>query len=156
MRGRTGQVGPWPDWPCRLLACGKAGKGTAKPPVRTCVIVFAQMYSIAEKGERSNPGAWPHGPIRATERRRNAALDRADASRPRRGFRWKGQVERRRMAVLRQQDGDSKNLQDILSVNSLGCLLLCGSTRCLTIPIVSSILEIEKESLPVRRLAQID
>ena len=32
--------------------------------------------------------------------------------------------------------------------------LLCGSTRCLTIPIVSSILEIEKESLPVRRLAQ--
>ena len=33
--------------------------------------------------------------------------------------------------------------------------LLCGSTRCLTIPIVSSILEIEKESLPVRRLAQV-
>ena len=58
------------------------------------------------------------------------------------------------MAVLRQQDGDSKNLQDILSVNSLGCLLLSGSTRRLTIPIVSSILEIEKESLPVRRLAQ--
>ena len=52
--------GPWPDWPCRLLACGKAGKGTAKPPVRTCVIVpqrrerFAQMYSIAEKGKRRN------------------------------------------------------------------------------------------------------
>ena len=28
------------------------------------------------------------------------------------------------MAVLRQQDGDSKNLQDILSVNSISCLLL--------------------------------
>ena len=73
MRGRTGQFagrahwradkyqdaaslarGPWPDWPCRLLACGKAGKGTAKPPVRTRVIVFAQMYSIAEKGKRRN------------------------------------------------------------------------------------------------------
>ena len=24
---------------CRLLACGKAGKGTAKPPARTCTIL---------------------------------------------------------------------------------------------------------------------
>ena len=45
-------------------------------------------------------------------------------ARPRRWLCWKGQVERQRMAVLRQQDGDSKNLQDILSVNSISCLLL--------------------------------
>ena len=60
-------------------------------------------------------------------RRQEAGMARA-ATHPRRWLFWKGQVERQRMAVLRQQDGDSKNLQDILSVNSLCCLLLRPST----------------------------
>ena len=32
-------AGPWPDWPCRLLACGKAGKLPAKLTAHTRVIV---------------------------------------------------------------------------------------------------------------------
>ena len=41
---------------CRLLACGKAGKGTAKPPART---VLSSRSSAALAA-----GAWPHGPCR--------------------------------------------------------------------------------------------
>ena len=77
-----------------------------------------------------NPrGGVPPLSLRATGRRLKAAPDREVKARPRHWFRWKGQIERQRMAVLRQQDGDSKNLQDILSVNSFSCLLLSGSTR---------------------------
>ena len=33
------EAGPWPDWPCRLLASRKAGKVPAKPAARTCTIL---------------------------------------------------------------------------------------------------------------------
>ncbi len=36
---------------CRLLACGKAGKGTAKPPARTCTIL-----SIKRERQLAAPG----------------------------------------------------------------------------------------------------
>ena len=128
--------GLWPDWPFRALErwlwprlCG--------------TITHAR-------------GACPHGAIRATERRRNAALDREVNARPRRWFRWDlssffpaangpsraseltartlpgplyGPSRDLARAATHQRDGDFKNLQDILLVNSFRCLLLNGSTR---------------------------
>ena len=47
---------------CRLLACGKAGKGTAKPPARTCTILSIKRG--------------PQPPLRGAKRqRRHSAAD---------------------------------------------------------------------------------
>ena len=89
--------------------------------VATLCVAFKAAVFLKEtrlKNFYPPPGLWPCGADVLF------SLDQARAS-----ANCPGQAGRRRMAVPHQRDGDFKNLQDILLVNSFSCLLLSGSTR---------------------------
>ena len=65
-------AGPWPDWPCRLLACGKAG-GPVKPSARTCVSVLHKRERLLAAPRRELARAGTHREETAEALRRSVA-----------------------------------------------------------------------------------
>ena len=67
---------------CRLLACGKAGKGTAKPPARTCTILSIKRgpqppLRGAKRQRRHSAANRSAGAPAAKRQRRHSAVNRS-------------------------------------------------------------------------------